>query len=61
MKKNYHTYFKFLITCGMASATLSCSNTRFLKKGQMLYTGAEVKIENDTLPKKEKKDLQSAL
>ena len=45
----------------MASATLSCSNTRFLKKGQMLYTGAEVKIENDTLPKKEKKDLQSAL
>jgi hypothetical protein len=27
----------------------------------MLYTGAEVKIENDTLPKKEKKDLQSAL
>jgi len=45
----------------MASATLSCSNTRFLKEGQMLYTGAEVKIENDTLPKKEKKDLQSAL
>jgi len=61
MKKSYQTYFKFLITCGMASATLSCSNTRFLKEGQMLYTGVEVKIENDTLPKKEKKDLQSAL
>ncbi|WP_294266212.1 BamA/TamA family outer membrane protein [uncultured Chryseobacterium sp.] len=61
MDKNYQTYFRYLLTFGMASAALSCSNTRFLKEGQMLYTGAEVKIENDTLPKKEKKDLQSAL
>jgi outer membrane protein assembly factor BamA len=32
-----------------------------LKEGQMLYTGAKVKIENDTISKKEKKDLQAAL
>lgn len=40
---------------------ISCSNTKFLKDGQMLYTGAEVKIESDTLSKKEKSELQSAL
>jgi outer membrane protein assembly factor BamA len=45
----------------MASTVVSCSNTRFLKEGQMLYTGAKVKIENDTISKKEKKDLQAAL
>jgi outer membrane protein assembly factor BamA len=45
----------------MASTVVSCSNTRFLKEGQMLYTGAKVKIENDTISKKEKKDLQSVL
>lgn len=61
MKKNYPTYFKYLFTFGMASVTLSCSNTRFLKEGQMLYTGAEVKIKNDTISKKEKKELQTAL
>ncbi len=42
-------------------AVISCSNTKFLKDGQMLYTGAEVKIENDSLSKKEKSALQSAL
>jgi outer membrane protein insertion porin family len=61
MKKNYPTYFTYLFTFGMASVTLSCSNTKYLKQGQMLYTGAEVKIKNDTLSKKEKKELQTAL
>lgn len=46
---------------GMTVAVISCSNTKFLKDGQMLYTGAEVKIENDSLSKKEKSELQSAL
>lgn len=45
----------------MTVAVISCSNTKFLKDGQMLYTGAEVKIENDSLTKKEKKELQAAL
>lgn len=46
---------------GMTVAVISCSNTKFLKDGQMLYTGAEVKIENDSLSKKEKSELKSAL
>lgn len=45
----------------MTAAAVSCSNTKFLKEGQMLYTGAEVKIENDTLPKKKKNELKAAL
>lgn len=39
----------------------SCSNTKFLQEGQLLYVGAEVKIKNDTLSKKEKSNLASAL
>ncbi|MCJ7933298.1 MAG: BamA/TamA family outer membrane protein [Chryseobacterium sp.] len=61
MSNIFHTYCKYLFASGLASAVISCSNTRFLKEGQMLYTGAEVKIENDTISKKERKDLQSAL
>lgn len=61
MSNTFHTYCKYLLVSGLASAVVSCSNTRFLKEGQMLYTGAEVKIENDTISKKEKKDLQAAL
>ncbi|MEC3875737.1 translocation and assembly module lipoprotein TamL [Chryseobacterium salviniae] len=60
MKKNYQTYFKYALTFGMASAVVSC-NTRYLKEGEMLYTGAEINIENDTISKKEKKNLKSAL
>lgn len=60
MKKNYQTYFKYIITFGMASVAVSC-NTRYLKDGEMLYTGAEINIENDTVSKKEKKDLKSAM
>lgn len=39
----------------------SCSNTKFLQEGQLLYTGAEVNIKNDTLTKKEKANLAEAL
>lgn len=61
MSNKFHIYCKYLLVSGMASTVISCSNTRFLKEGQMLYTGAKVKIENDTISKKEKKDLQTAL
>lgn len=54
-------YCKYFFASGLTAVTLSCSNTRFLKEGQLLYTGAEVKIDNDTIPKKEKKELQVAL
>lgn len=60
MRKNYQTYFKYALTFGMASAVVSC-NTRYLKEGEMLYTGAEINIENDTISKKDKNDLKAAL
>ena len=41
--------------------TLSCSSTKFLKDGELLYTGADVEVKSDTLSKKEKKNLASAL
>ncbi|MBW3524136.1 BamA/TamA family outer membrane protein [Chryseobacterium sp. NKUCC03_KSP] len=61
MKNTLNTFCKFFLASGMTMAVISCSNTRFLKDGQMLYTGAEVKIESDSLSKKEKSALQSAL
>lgn len=44
MKAQIKTYI-FLITC---LVLVSCSNTRFLKQGQNLYVGAEVKINPDS-------------
>lgn len=61
MKNTLNTFCNFFLASGMTMAVISCSNTRFLKDGQMLYTGAEVKIESDSLSKKEKSALQSAL
>lgn len=61
MRNSLYTYFRYLFASGLTVVTLSCSNTKFLKEGQMLYTRGEVKIENDTISKKEKKELQTAL
>ncbi|AZA52129.1 BamA/TamA family outer membrane protein [Chryseobacterium sp. G0201] len=61
MKSKFNIYYKYLFASGFAAVSLSCSNTKYLKEGQMLYTGAEVKIENDTISKKEKNELQTAL
>ena len=61
MRNKFHTYLKSFVVSGAALTLFSCSNTRFLKEGQMLYTGADVNIENDTISKKEKKELQTAL
>ncbi|MCD0457649.1 BamA/TamA family outer membrane protein [Chryseobacterium sp. LC2016-27] len=61
MKNTLNTFCNFFLASGMTVAVISCSNTKFLKDGQMLYTGAEVKIESDSLSKKEKSALQSAL
>jgi len=61
MKNKLNIYCKYFLASGMTAAVISCSNTKFLKEGQMLYTGAEVKIENDTLPKKKKNELKAAL
>ncbi|MDQ0067841.1 translocation and assembly module lipoprotein TamL [Chryseobacterium lathyri] len=61
MKVRFNIYWKYLFASGFAAVAFSCSNTKFLKEGQMLYVGGEVKIENDTISKKEKNELQSAL
>lgn len=61
MKNKLNIYCKYFLVPGMTATIISCSNTKFLKDGQLLYTGAEVKVESDSLTKKEKSALQSAL
>lgn len=61
MKNKLNIYCKYFLVSGFTATIVSCSNTQFLKDGQLLYTGAEVKIESDSLTKKEKSALQSAL
>ena len=61
MNKNFYIYCKYLLVSGLLATAFACNNTKFLKEGQMLYTGAEIKIKNDTLPKSDKEELQTAL
>src|SRR6218665_4028907 len=53
--------FKSVIAVSTLAIFSSCSNTKFLKEGQMLYTGAEVKVEGDSISKKQKKALKAEL
>ncbi|KUJ50798.1 BamA/TamA family outer membrane protein [Chryseobacterium sp. JAH] len=61
MKNKLNIYCKYFLVSGMTATIVSCSNTKFLKDGQLLYTGAKVKVESDSLTKKEKSELESAL
>lgn len=61
MELSKNTYFKAFASLSFALLVASCSNTKFLQEGQMLYTGAKIKIKNDTLSKKEKSNLKEAL
>ncbi|MFV8392037.1 BamA/TamA family outer membrane protein [Flavobacterium sp. LB2P6] len=56
MNKSHLLYFLFL-----ALFASSCSNTRFLPEGELLYTGAKVTVEGKETSKKEKKALKTAL
>ena len=38
-----------------------CSNTKYLSEGQMLYTGAEVKVKDSTLSKRQRKDMEQEM
>ncbi len=49
----YILLFTFLAT--------SCSNTKYLAEGELLYVGGKVKVENDSISKKERKNLESEL
>ncbi|MEA9411619.1 BamA/TamA family outer membrane protein [Flavobacterium sp. PL02] len=53
-------YLKYFILLSLFFA-LGCSNTKYLPKGKLLYTGASVKVEDTILTKKEKKELQTEL
>ena len=55
------SYYKIFATLSFAVLISSCSNTKFLQEGQLLYTGAKINIKNDTLSKKEKSSLKEAL
>ena len=56
MNKPHFLYILFL-----ALFATSCSNTRYLPEGELLYTGAKVKIEGNETSNKENKALKTAL
>ena len=49
----YILLFSFLAT--------SCSNTKYLAEGELIYVGGKVKVANDSISKKERKNLESEL
>lgn len=61
MQKSSLTYHRTVGVLALLFFISSCSNTKFLQEGQMLYTGAKINIKNDTLTKKEKGNLKEAL
>ncbi|MFV5699145.1 BamA/TamA family outer membrane protein [Flavobacterium sp. ZT3R17] len=56
MNKPHFLYILFL-----ALFATSCSNTRYLPEGELLYTGAKIKIEGNETSNKENKALKTAL
>jgi outer membrane protein insertion porin family len=55
--KNYPIFYLLFMLLFVAS----CSGTRNLPEGELLYVGAKVKVEGDDTPKKERKALEAAL
>ncbi|MBK0382649.1 BamA/TamA family outer membrane protein [Pedobacter sp. SD-b] len=54
--------FKQIIyTITLAVFIASCSNTKYLPKGELLYVGAKIKIEGDSVTKREKSILDAEL
>jgi outer membrane protein insertion porin family len=45
-------YLKIIYVIAFAFAISSCSNIKFLKKGETLYTGAKIIVKSDSLGKK---------
>lgn len=46
---------------GILLFATSCSNTKYLEKGELLYTGGSVKVEGKDIPRKERKALKKEL
>ncbi|MDI1255372.1 MAG: BamA/TamA family outer membrane protein [Flavobacterium sp.] len=57
IKNKYHLITGFLLLL----IAYGCSNTKYLADGELLYTGATVKVEDSTISKKERKALQKQL
>ncbi len=56
MNKNQLLYLLLLTLIGT-----SCSTTKFLPEGELLYTGSKIKMEGNDTPKKEQKNLKTAM
>ncbi|WP_330443665.1 translocation and assembly module lipoprotein TamL [Flavobacterium sp. C4GT6] len=52
---------KYIIFTFLLLILYSCSNTRYLQDGEMLYTGAEVKVVDTTMSRRERKDLEAQM
>ncbi|TGD59519.1 translocation and assembly module lipoprotein TamL [Flavobacterium humi] len=57
MKTQHRYYFLFLIVLFASS----CSSTRYLPEGELLYTGGKVKVIDTAVSRKERKSLQKEL
>ncbi len=55
------TRLSYCLLCLMLLASWSCSNTRYLKEGELLYTGGKVKVIDSLLSRKERKKLAREL
>jgi outer membrane protein insertion porin family len=61
MIKMISNSLKILSICGLFFLIHSCSNTKYLNEGEMLYTGSKIKIESDSLSRKDRNALRDEL
>ncbi|NMH27373.1 translocation and assembly module lipoprotein TamL [Flavobacterium silvaticum] len=52
---------KIFLLFGFVLTLWACSNTKYLPEGELLYTGASVRVKDSTMPKKERKALEARL
>ena len=50
----------YIITI-LAALCYSCSNTKYLPEGEMLYTGADVTVEDTLMSRRERKDMETEM
>ncbi len=55
--KNKFTYYFFILLLFI----YGCSNTKYLPKGEMLYVGGEVKVEDSVMKSSDRKDMEKEL
>lgn len=56
MRSKYLYYIPFILLI-----SYSCSNTKYLPEGEMLYVGSEVKVEDTTMKRGERKEMEKEL